>query len=379
MKRLLIFLALCSLLLVACNIPRTPLRLSPGSNSPASSGTTPVPVLTPQRTPEATPPSVTGRSLLPSIADIVDKVKPAVVAITTEQFRLNIFLQPVPITGAGTGVVFRPDGYILTNNHVVEGAEKITVAFPRSSYFPEGATMPGEVVGRDPLSDLAVIKIKGRNLPTAPFGDSSKLRVGDWVIAIGNAQALPGGPTVSLGIVSALDRSIYIPDKEVTLYGLIQTDAAINPGNSGGPLINLKGEVVGINTAIIAGAENIGFAIASATAIPIKDELIKYGRVRWPWLGVSITTLTPALASEVGTTATEGVLILRVFRGHPAERAGLRPGDVIIRLGDTPTPELPAFQKALRHYRAGDRVVITFVRKDRTLKTTVTLGEMPAR
>jgi serine protease Do len=182
---------------------------------------------------------------------------------------------------------------------------------------------------------------------------------------------------VSLGIVSALDRSIYIPERNVTLHGLIQTDAAINPGNSGGPLINLKGEVIGINTAIIRGAQNIGFAIASAMAIPIRDELLRYGKVRWPWLGVSITTLTSTLASKVGTTATRGVLILEVFRGNPAERAGLRAGDVIIKLDETGTPDLATFQKALRNYRAGDRVEVTFIRKNQTLKTTVILGEMP--
>lgn len=379
MKRFPLFLLLLVIVgLIACNLPNSPLALFPRKATPTPTPLTPVLTPAPIATPklETTPPAA-DLPTLPSIADIVEKVKPAVVAITTETL-FNIFLQPVPMQGAGTGMVFTPDGYILTNNHVIEEARKIMVTFPKSDYFPNGASIPARLIGRDPRSDLAVIKVEGENLPTVTFGDSTKLRVGDWVIAIGNAQALPGGPTVSLGIVSALDRSIFIPEKKITLYGLIQTDAAINPGNSGGPLINLKGEVIGINTAIIAGAENIGFAIASATALPIKDELLRYGRVRWPWLGVSITTLTPTLASEIGTSATQGVLILQVRRGNPAERAGLRAGDVIIKLDKTPTPDLQTFQKALRNYRAGDRVEITIIRKDRTLKITVVLGEMPS-
>lgn len=307
----------------------------------------------------------------------MDKVSPGVVAIFTERIEPFLFLQPIPRRGAGSGFVFHPDGYILTNNHVIEGARKITVNFPESPFFPEGASFSGQVLGQDPFTDLAVLKIDAKNLPTLRFGDSNKLRVGDWVIAIGNAQALPGGPTVTLGIVSALGRSISIPDKGITLHNLIQTDAAINPGNSGGPLINLAGEVVGINTAIIWGAENIGFAIASATAIPITDELIAYGRVRWPWLGVYITTLTPAMASELGLPIKRGVYIERVLRGYPAEKAGLRGGDVIVQLEGKETPNVTKFQELLRLYRAGDKVKITFYRGEKVFTVEVVLAEMP--
>jgi S1-C subfamily serine protease len=307
----------------------------------------------------------------------VERVKPAVVAIFTERMKLSIFLQPVPLRGAGSGFVFRPEGYILTNNHVVEGAEKITVSFPESPYFPEGASFPGQIIGRDPLSDLAVIKVEAQNLPTVKFGDSAKLRVGDWVIAIGNAQALPGGPTVTLGVVSALGRSISIPERGVTLYDLIQTDAAINKGNSGGPLVNLAGEVVGINTAIVLGAENIGFAIASSTALPIKDELITYGRIRWPWLGVVVTTLTPAIANELRLPIKRGSLLEKIVAGSPAHRAGLKRGDVITHLGKEETPTAKEFLKTLWKYRAGDKVEITFVRGKQTFMTQAILAERP--
>ncbi len=312
-----------------------------------------------------------------SIPDIVDRVKPAVVAILTEGTQLDLFLQALPSRGVGSGAIFTSDGFILTNNHVVEDAQSITVALPRSHYFPEGAIFEGRVVGRDPLTDLAIVKVDAQDLPTIPIGDTQRLRVGEWVIAIGNAQALPGGPTVTLGIVSALGRSVETGDRGIALHDLVQTDAAINPGNSGGPLLNLLGEVVGINTAIIRGAQNIGFSISTVTVRSVMDELIQEGKVKWPWLGVRITSLTPALASERGFPVEQGVVIIEVMPGTPAAQAGLRDNDIMVSLNGEDIPDLETFQKMIRRYRAGDTVELGLVRGSQDISIEVTLGEMP--
>ncbi len=349
------------------------LGLALSSFSCTISRATPVPSPTPA--PQATPPVSPGPTpqvvyALPSVTDVVEKVRPAVVSVLTETVEYSFFFQPIPRQGAGSGVLFQPDGYILTNNHVVEGADKISVS------LPDRRTFPGKVVGTDPLSDLAVVKVDANGLPTAPFGDSGKLRVGDWVIAIGNAQALPGGPTVTIGIVSALGRSIPT-SSQVMLHDLIQTDAAINEGNSGGPLINLAGEVVGINTAIIAGAQNIGFSISTATAMPVVEQLVKNGRVIWPWLGISAGTLTPAIASELKLSVSKGVLIDSVYRDSPAQKAGIRRSDVIIQLAGENTDTIGDLQRVLRKQQIGKAVEIVFVRNSDTKKVQVALEEMP--
>ncbi|MDP6510644.1 MAG: trypsin-like peptidase domain-containing protein [Dehalococcoidia bacterium] len=304
-------------------------------------------------------------------------MKPAVVGILIKGTQLNMFLQPVPSRGVGSGVIITPDGYILTNDHVVEDAQDITVDLPRSHYFPQGATFEGRVVGRDPLTDLAIVKVDAQDLPVIPIGDTGKLRVGEWVIAIGNAQGLPGGPTVTLGIVSAMGRSVETGDRGITLHDLVQTDAAINPGNSGGPLLNLAGKVVGINTAIIRGAQSIGFSISTATVNAVMEDLIQVGKVKWPWLGVRITTLTPALSRERGYAVEQGVLIIEVMPDVPAARAGLRDSDIMVSLNGESTPDLETFQRMIRLYRAGDTVELSVVRDSKEVKISITLGEMP--
>lgn len=288
---------------------------------------TPSASVQPSPTAVSTPIKLPATSTLPDIVDVAAVVRPAVVSITF-QIAPSIFLQPVPQEGAGSGVIFDAKGYILTNNHVVEGAQNIKVT------LPDGRTFDGTTVGRDPVTDLAVVKIAGDNLPIASFGDSGKLRIGEWVVAIGNALALEGGPTVTQGVVGALGRSIQEENGNV-LDDMIQTDAAINPGNSGGPLVNMAGEVVGINTVVASDAQNIGFAISINTARPVMESILAQGRVIRPYMGVSTQTVTAAVASQYGLSVNQGALVTQVTRNAPAAQAGLRAGDVISRLDGT--------------------------------------------
>ena len=238
-----------------------------GCASPQANYSTPLP------SPSPTTASNTTESFsLPSITEVVEAVKPAVVSVMVGTVSYNIFLQPVPTEQAGSGVIIDDRGYIITNNHVVEGAESITVT------LTDGRAFDATLTGTDPLTDLAVIKIEGDSLPTVEFSKSSEVEVGEWVVAIGNALALKGGPTVTVGVISALGRTIEA-ESGWSLYDVIQTDAAINPGNSGGPLINLQGEVVGINTAKISAIDvaGVGFAVSADTASPVVDELINRG------------------------------------------------------------------------------------------------------
>jgi len=210
-----------------------------------------------------------------SIPDIVKKITPSVVAVQTEVTAYDIFLQPIPGQGVGTGIIVDSNGYIVTNNHVIEGAQSVTVI------TNDGRSFEAVKVNGDPFTDLAVIQIDAKNLPVAEIGSSKALLVGEGVVAVGNALALEGGPTVTSGIVSYIGRSIMEPNSNV-LNDLIQTDAAINPGNSGGPLLNMAGQVIGISTAVASQAENIGFAIAVTPALPVIEQLVHQGRVIRP-------------------------------------------------------------------------------------------------
>lgn len=308
---------------------------------------------------------------LPSFADVVEKVKPSVVAVVVETAGLSIFLEPVPQKGAGTGVIIDSKGYIVTNNHVVEGATTIKVT------LGDGRTFDASIAGRDPSTDVAVIRIQADNLQPAKIGDAGKLRVGDWVIAVGNALALEGGPTVTTGVVSYLGRSIQESSGAV-LNDLIQTDAAINPGNSGGPLVNLAGAVVGINTAIVGGAQNIGFSISMATALPIIQQLINEGRVIRPWLGVELLTVSRATASQYGLAVTEGVLLIRIVPGSPADRAGLKAGDVIQTFAGQKVTSASQMRTAIQSQKVGAVVEVTYVRgKQGARAASVTLAGSP--
>src|SRR5881397_1489495 len=254
-------------------------------------------------------------------AELVKLLRPSVVHIKSETATLDVFGQLVPSAGVGTGFIIDDKGHIVTNNHVVstdsgDPAQDITVT------LDDGSEHSAKIAGRDPPTDVAVLQIDGGNLKPATLGDSSKLEVGDDVIAIGNALDLPGGPTVTKGVVSALGR--LIQESNVSIPNAIQTDAAINPGNSGGPLVDLNGEVVGITTAVIRGnAEGIGLAISMDTAQPIVQELIDKGRVDRGLLGVTIQEITPSLAQQFNLSVDHGVGIRSVQPGSPADKAGL--------------------------------------------------------
>ncbi len=278
--------------------------------------------------------------------------------------------------GQGSGFIVDSEGIILTNAHVVIGADKVTVK------LRDGRIFKGEVRGVDEPSDLAVVKIEGENLPVAPLGDSSELQVGDWAIAVGNPLGLDN--TVTLGIISTLNRSsaqVGIPDKRLDF---IQTDTAINPGNSGGPLLNDRGEVIGINTAIRAGAEGIGFAIPVDKAKAIKDPLVRGENIPHPYIGVQMLTLTPEVAQQFnddpnsGMVVPEikGVLVVRVVPNSPAAQGGLRQGDVITAVKGTEIETAEQLQKAVEQSQVGQPLSISVRRGEETQELSVSPQEL---
>ncbi len=336
-----------------------------GCNSNTASTPTPTPTLTTTQT-------TTSSYSLPTITGVVDKVNPAVASIVVGTVTYDWWGQSVPSEQAGSGIVIDKKGYIVTNNHVVEGATSITVS------LPDGRSFNATLVGTDSATDLAVIKIDGDNLPTASFGNSSAMRAGDWVVAIGNALALDGGPTVTAGVVSATGRSIE-ESSGVTLYDLIQTDAAINPGNSGGPLINLNGEVIGINTAKISSEDvsGVGFAISSDSAKPVVDELITKGYVSRPYLGASLVTVTSAIANYYGLGTDTGAFVSRIAQNGPAAKAGLKAGDVITAVDGKELTTADDVIKAIRSRSIGDTIQVKFYRGSDLQSASVTLAENP--
>jgi S1-C subfamily serine protease len=312
-------------------------------------------------------------SFLPSVSNVVADVKPSVVsiAVRTPIRQCDFFYgcETVEQNSAGTGVIFDAEGLIVTNNHVIEGATRITV------FLVDERTFEADLIGRDPTSDLAVIKIPKGDYNAVDFADPEKLRVGDWVIAIGNALDLHGGPTVTLGIVGALDRVVDTEDSR--LFDMIQTDAAINPGNSGGPLVNLNGKVVGINTARTQRGEGIGFAVSTFTVAPVVESILEHGRVIFAWLGVGVREMTPIIASQESISVSRGVLIDSVDNGGPALLSGIRTGDVIIAFDGTDVNTVKQLQRAIRGYDIGHETEVTIVRGNDTKSYQVTLEEQP--
>ncbi len=321
-----------------------------------------------------------------AMAGVAERVKPAVVNISTSKtvkterhpffddpFFRRFFGDPQPqkrrVTNLGSGVIASADGYIITNNHVIEGAEDILVK------LSDGREYKGRPVGKDPRTDIAIIKIDEKNLPTVPWADSDKLRVGEIVFAIGNPYGL--NQTITMGIVSALGRTgIGITDYE----DFIQTDAAINPGNSGGALVNIKGEIVGINTAIFSvtgGDQGIGFAIPANMVKNVMENIVKEGKVVRGWLGVQIQALTPELARQFNLKDEKGVLLADIVEGGPAEKGGLKRGDVIIEYNGKKIENPFQLRNMVATTKPGDTVNIMVMRNGKALSIKVVVGELP--
>lgn len=310
-----------------------------------------------------------------AIIQAVRKVGPAVVTVVNKLPPQRGFwgttYQP---EARGTGIFIDRSGYIVTNNHVVEGYRSLSVI------LANGESRDARLVGTDAFSDLAVLKIDGDDYPTVELGDSDALQPGQLVIAIGSALG-DFRNTVTVGVISAVGRSLET-DKGYNMEGLIQTDAAINKGNSGGPLINSKGQVIGINT-LIAGrstttdvvAEGLGFAIPSNTVREVTQQLIKTGKVIRPYLGVSSQMVTPSIASYYDLPVNTGVLITRVMPGTPASQAGLRAGDIILKINDEPINERNPFLNVLMRHKVGERVRLLVNRGGKEITLEVTLGQ----
>ncbi len=269
----------------------------------------------------------------------------------------------------GSGVIVSPDGYIITNNHVVEKGEEIRVT------LFDGKTFKGKLVGADPKTDIAIIRIDASRLPTLTWGDSEKLQVGEFVLAIGNPYSL--SHTVTMGIISAVGRAnVGIADYE----DFIQTDAAINPGNSGGPLVNVKGELIGINTAIFSrtgGYQGIGFAVPSNMVRIIMDQLVQRGKVTRGWIGVTIQELTPELSKKFKAQRAQGALVSDVMKDSPAAKAGMRRGDVILTFDGKVVKDVSNLRNMVAQSKIGEAVEIGILRSGREYSIKVTIIEFP--
>ena len=356
-------LALVILVAVALSVGIWALFLSPISSPPQSDN------LTQHTDPDwIFPPESEPATPLPDFRPVIAEVMPSVVSVTTETVVSSLFGQSTEYV-AGSGILTDDKGYIVTNNHVVENAQSIYVE------LADGRTFPANIVGTDPLSDLAVIKIDATDLPYACWGDSSLLSVGEWVLAIGNA--LGGGGGATQGIVSRLNVSVNVEGN--TLYGLIQTTAAINPGNSGGPLVNMSGEVIGITSVkiVASGVEGMGFAISSDEAKLIIPDLIRYGRVTYPWLGVGLYTVDSSLAAAMNLSVDRGALIVELVADSPADAAGLRAQDIIIRFEGQEISNVADLVRAIRTSEIGEEVEIVFVRGEDIKTTSARLVERP--
>ena len=297
-------------------------------------------------------------------------VGPTVVGITNKAVAHDWFNNPVETEGVGSGVIFRKDGYIVTNNHVISGAKELIVS------LPDGRSLKGKLIGADEMTDLAVVKVDAKDLPVASFGDSDKIVVGEPAIAIGNPMGLEFKGSVTSGVISALNRTLDISDKRVKL---LQTDAAINPGNSGGALVNADGEVIGINSAKVAanGVEGMGFAIPINTVQNIINEIMDKGYVARPYLGVSV--FDPETAGRYGyqLNIDKGVYIFQLTLNGPCGKAGLQRGDIILKIDGEETNSVSDLRGKIAEKKVGDTVKVTFDRNGKEQSADVVLEEMP--
>jgi serine protease Do len=303
-----------------------------------------------------------------SVLDTIEKVSKSVVNMSTVKLVHNIFYQAVPIAGIGSGTIIDPEGLILTNNHVVGGAGKISVTLWNKE------VRDGKIVGSCAIHDIAVVKVDRENLQAAELGDSDKLRVGQSVYAIGNPFGLAGGPTVTSGVISAINRTIE--SQRGILEDLVQTDAAINPGNSGGPLVDIEGKVVAISTAIIPFAQGIGFAIPINSAKTCTNELTE-GIAKRPWLGIIGLSITEEIARYYDLPVNRGVLVTKVAEGSPAGDAEMADGDIILEIDDLETRRIEDLVKEIHERKVGDRVKIFALRNGREHFFELKLSETP--
>ena len=302
--------------------------------------------------------------------EAVRALGPSVVQISADTAAINLYNQIIPQTGVGSGIIIDKSGNILTNNHVVEGADLVTVT------LNDGRSYPATLVGSDNITDLAVIKISAAKLVPAKIGRSADLQVGEDVIAVGHALGLKGGPTVSKGVVSALERTIQT-DAQRAMVDLIQTDASINPGNSGGPLANSKGEVIGINTAIIDDSNGIGFAINIDDAHVVVDQILASGTVLRGFLGITPFNVTDSIREQINLPVADGVIIASVVTGFPAEKSGLQREDVIVMLNEVSIENAGDLSKFLLDNPPGTEVQVRFYRNGELQTVVIVLADKP--
>jgi S1-C subfamily serine protease len=367
---------------------------------PAVTAPTPAPTAppTPTAAPSQAPPvsaAEPANALEAQVVAVYDQAGPAVVNITSRAIAYDFFMQPVPQEGTGSGFLYDAEGHVVTNYHVVENAESVSVA------LATGEVYPATIVGTDPSNDLAVLRIEAEKLPNPiPLGDSEQLRVGQFVVAIGSPFRQAG--TLTVGVISALGRVIESPDGRF-IGEAIQTDAAINPGNSGGPLLDLRGRVIGVNSQIISPSQasaGIGFAVSANTVRRVIPQLIAQGRYPHPWLGVSIVPFDPPgarILREAGmeVPAEQGLLVVEVVPGSSAAQAGIRGSDRAVRIGNARIPlggdiitalngePIADFQELTVYLetktQVGDSVEVTLIRDGREMTVTVTLAERPGQ
>lgn len=317
------------------------------------------------------------------VSQVFKEVNPSTVAITTESVPTNSFSANRGVTqSAGSGIIVSKDGYVLTNKHVVpSNSDKLTVITSDGRQFNDV-----KIIGRDPANDLAFLKINGAsNLTPATIGDSGKVTPGQQVVAIGNALGLFRN-SVTSGIISGIGRPVQAADEQTgaaeQLDNMLQTDAAINPGNSGGPLVNLKGEVIGINTAVSQDGQSIGFAIPINLAKGLVNSVTKTGKISKPYLGVRYTTLTPEIASQLGLQANDGAYVhtdggSAVVAGGPAAKAGVQNGDIITKVNGQAVTEQSSLASQVAQFNPGDKIDVTVLRDGKERVLTIILGEFP--
>jgi serine protease Do len=305
-----------------------------------------------------------------TIVAAVEKVIPSVVNISEVKLMRDAYLHVHPVPGVGSGFVIDEGGWILTNAHVVFGSHEIKVS------FEDGRTFPAELRGIDTIMDLAVLHIDAKKLPVPEMAKGNALKIGQMAIAIGSPLGLVGGPTVTAGVVSALNRSIQT--EVAFMEGLIQTDAAINPGNSGGPLIDSSGVVIGINSAIIPFAQGIGFAIPIQPAIWIAKQLQEHGEIVRPWISMNAVDVNPKMVAYYNLPVGKGVMVTNVIAGSEADKSGLRAGDILVRMDDVEIDNVRDLIKVMNKHKVGDSVAMEIFRGPEKLSLKTVLEKAPS-